>query len=123
MGAKWNLEASDLNGWDDFGDLSDTEWARIAPLLPPQRPRIGRPAHNHRTVVSGILWVQRTGGPWRHMPRRYGRWSTAASRYYRWKRSGIWERIQAALAKDVDESCGERTPSRHGHYGSKGPAR
>jgi len=77
--------------------LSDAEWARIAPLLPPQRPRIGRPAHDHRRIVSGILWVQRTGGPWRQMPIRYGRWTTVASRYHRWKKAGVWQRVQAAL--------------------------
>lgn len=77
--------------------LSDDEWTRIQPLLPPQRPPTGRPAHDHRTIVGGILWVQRTGAPWRHMPRQYGAWSTVACRYHRWKRAGVWDRVQRAL--------------------------
>lgn len=86
-----------MYGWRDIYYLSDAEWARIKPLLPPQRPPVGRPARDHRTIVSGILWVQRTGGPWRHMPKQYGPWSTVASRYHRWKKAGVWDRVQAVL--------------------------
>ncbi len=85
-------------------DLSDKEWERIRPLLPPQRPRVGRPAHDHRTIISGILWVERTGGPWRQMPRCYGSWSTIASRYYRWKRAGIWQRVKRVLDEMAEEA-------------------
>jgi len=42
------------------GALTDTEWERVQAVLPPQRPRTGRPNHDHRTVLSGILWVLRT---------------------------------------------------------------
>jgi transposase len=90
-------------GESDRG-LSDAEWARIKPLLPPQKPHTGRPAHDHRAIVSGILWVERTGEPWRRMPRQYGAWSTVASRYHRWKKAGVWARIQAALLKDASDS-------------------
>ncbi|MFC1463313.1 MAG: transposase [Candidatus Brachytrichaceae bacterium NZ_4S206] len=85
-------------------DLSDKEWERIRPLLPPQRHRVGRPAHDHRTIISGILWVERTGGPWRQMPRCYGAWSTVASRYYRWKKAGIWQRVKRVLDEMAEEA-------------------
>ena len=52
--------------------LSDAAWARLRPLLPPQKPRTGRPAKDHRLVVEGILWALRTGAPWRDLPERYG---------------------------------------------------
>jgi transposase len=42
-------------------DLTDREWARLEPLFPPRKPRTGRPNHDHRRIVSGILWVLRTG--------------------------------------------------------------
>ncbi len=42
-------------------DLIDAQWDRLRPLLPPQKPRTGRPANDHCTVVNGILWVLRTG--------------------------------------------------------------
>ncbi len=53
-------------------ELTDDHWDRLAPLLPPQRPTTGRPAKDHRTVLNGILWVLRTGAPWRDLPERYG---------------------------------------------------
>ena len=52
--------------------LTDAQWRRLEPLLPPERPRTGRPNHDHRTILDGILWVLRTGAPWRDLPERYG---------------------------------------------------
>lgn len=69
--------------------LTDVEWRRIQPLLPLQKPKTGRPAHDHRCIVSGILWVKRTGYPWRELPPQFGLWSTVASRYHRWKKAGV----------------------------------
>jgi transposase len=59
--------------------LTDTEWQRIWPLLPPQRPPSGRPRHDHRTVLNGIVSVLRSGASWREMPQEYGK-STASGR-------------------------------------------
>jgi hypothetical protein len=50
------------------GALTEAEWERVRDLLPPQRPSVGRPNHDHRTVLSGMLWVLRTPAPWREMP-------------------------------------------------------
>ena len=63
------------------GDVSDAEWERVRPLLPPQKPHTGRPRHDHHTVLSGILWVLRSAAPWREMPARFGKWDTAYARY------------------------------------------
>jgi transposase len=48
-------------------------------------------------VLNGILWVQRTGAPWRDMPERYGPVSTAHDRFRRWQKDGTWQRIVDAL--------------------------
>ncbi len=77
--------------------LTDERWARIAPLLPPQRPPTGRPNHDHRTILAGILWVARTGSAWRHLPERFGPWETVHSRYARWRKAGGWQQILDAL--------------------------
>src|SRR5690349_17730240 len=53
-------------------DLTDRQWERLEPLLPPRRPRTGRPTEDHRRLVNGIVWVLRTGAPWRDLPERYG---------------------------------------------------
>ncbi|RKH51762.1 transposase [Corallococcus sp. AB050B] len=76
------------------GELTDEQWERLAPLLPPQRPAVGRPNKDHRLVVEGICWALRTGTPWRDVPReRFGSWKTLTSRFYRWQESGIWKRV------------------------------
>lgn len=62
------------------GEMTDAQWARLQPLLPPRKPTVGRPVLDHRAIFT---WVLRTGSPWRDTPRRYGKWQTVASRFYR----------------------------------------
>ena len=60
-------------------------WARLPPLLPLRRPSRGRPARDHRTVVKAILWILRTGAPWRDPPADARVcWQTTARHLYRW---------------------------------------
>lgn len=63
---------------------------------------MGRPNNNHRTTLNGILWILRTGAPWRDLPERYGAWETVAGRFYRWRQSGLWQRILQALQQQAD---------------------
>jgi transposase len=84
------------------GDLTNTRWERLQLLLPPQKPKTGRPAVDHRRILNGILWILRTGAPWRDLPERYGPWRTVASRFYRWQRAGIWGRLLAAVQAQAD---------------------
>lgn len=83
-------------------ELTDAQWERLRPLLPPQRPETGRPAKDHRSVVNAILWRLATGVPWRDLPERYGPWQTVYSRFRRWQRSGVWDRVLAALQAEGD---------------------
>jgi transposase len=85
-------------------ELTDEQWERLQPLLPPQKPRTGRPAQDHRRIVNAILWIIRTGAPWRDLPERYGSWQTVASRFYRWRRVGLWERLFAAVQQQADSA-------------------
>lgn len=86
-------------------ELTEHQWSKIAPLLPPQKPKRGRPAKDHRGLINAILWVLRTGAPsWRDLPKRYGPWQTAASRFYGWQKTGIWQRVLEELQKDKDRS-------------------
>ena len=86
----------------ETSDLTDAQWERLRPLLPPQKPRTGRPANDHRTVINGILWVLRTSSPWCCLPERYGSWKTVSSRLYRWRKAGVWDRVLAALQRRAD---------------------
>lgn len=83
-------------------ELTDAAWRRLAPLLPPQKPVIGRPARDHRTILNGMLWLGKTGAPWRDLPERYGPWRTVATRFYRWTKSGLWQQILAELQQAGD---------------------
>jgi transposase len=86
------------------GDLTDAQWARLEPLLPPQKPKTGRINKPHRKVINGILWILRTGAPWDDLPRRYGKTKTVSSRYYRWRKAGIWDRIFAELQAQAEQA-------------------
>lgn len=81
------------------GELTDRQWARLAPLLPPEKPATGRTNKSHRLVLNAILWIHRTGAPWRDLPERYGPWETIASRFYRWRKAGRWARALEELQR------------------------
>jgi transposase len=88
------------------GELTDEQWEKLRPLLPPQKPKIGRPAEDHRRILNGILWILRTGAPWRDLPERYGPHGTVSSRFYRWQQAGIWQSILQALQQQSDADGG-----------------
>src|SRR3954466_459266 len=75
------------------GDLTDAQWRRLEPHLPPEKPWTGHPNAPHRRIIDGILRILRTGAPWRDLPARYGPVGTVSSRFYRWRASGVWDRI------------------------------
>jgi transposase len=78
--------------------LSEAEWALIAPLLPAERGRVGRPSHDNRRVLNGILWTVRSGARWTDVPERYGRWNSVYRRFRRWAQAGVFEALLEALA-------------------------
>lgn len=84
------------------GEINDQQWNQIEPLLPPQKPHTGCPAKDHRTILNGILWILRTGAPWRDLPSRYGPWSTVAGRFYHWRKIGLWQQVLSALQSQAD---------------------
>jgi transposase len=84
------------------GELTNEQWAKLKPLLPAQKPSTGRPAKNHRKMLDGMLWIARTGAPWRDLPPRYGPWRTVASRFYRWRKAGVLTHVLAALQTQAD---------------------
>jgi len=83
-------------------ELTDEQWEKLEPLLPPQKPHTGRPSKDHRTVINGILWILKTGAQWEDLPERYGSCKTVSSRLYRWRKAGIWDKILAELQRQGD---------------------
>jgi len=52
--------------------------------------------------INGILWILRTGAPWRDLPNHYGAWETVAGRFYAWRKRGLWQQILACLHQEAD---------------------
>ena len=77
--------------------LTEAMWERLSPLLPPRKPRTGRPAIDHRRFLEAVLWLARTGAPWRDLPAELMNWRTAWRRLQRWTAAGVWERVIDAL--------------------------
>jgi len=82
-------------------NVSDDEWLLIEPHLPkPKRAR--RPRKDARTLVNGMLWVFKTGAPWRDLPEYYGPWKTVYNNFLRWRDAGVWERILEGIKPDPE---------------------
>ena len=81
-------------------ELTDTEWARLEPLLPPRKA--GKRRKDDRLVINGILWKLATGAPWRDLPERYGPWQSVYTRFRRWTVAGVWDGIFAAIQRQAD---------------------
>lgn len=82
--------------------LTDRQWEAIEPLLPGGEGKRGRPGIDNRMAVEGIIWVLRTGAPWRDLPERFGKWDTVYQRFRRWSRDGLFERIFEITKGDLD---------------------
>ena len=79
-------------------DLSDAEWALLAPLVPPAPT--GRPrTRDMREIVNGIFYILRTGCQWRYLPADYGPWSTVSYHFYRWRDDGTWAMVLDVLRR------------------------
>ncbi len=81
-------------------ELTDEQWDLLKGLFPKQG-RGGRWL-DHRTVLNGMLWILRSGAPWRDLPERYGKWQSVNHRFNRWRRDGTFGRILKALQIRLD---------------------
>jgi len=82
--------------------LSDEQYERIAPLLPGKATDPGRTAADNRLFVEAVLWMARTGSPWRDLPPDFGPWNSVYQRFARWSRAQVWHMVFAELAGDAD---------------------
>jgi len=82
--------------------LSDTQWDRIKGLVPGKESDRGVTGRDNRLFVEAVLWVARTGAPWRDLPAELGNWNSVWKRFWRWSKAGVWESLFKALADDPD---------------------
>src|SRR6266702_8687314 len=82
--------------------LTDAQWAKMEPhcLGKPGDP--GRSGKDNRLFVEAVLWIARTGSPWRDLPPDFGPWNSVYQRFARWSRAEIWHAVFAELAGDAD---------------------
>jgi transposase len=78
-------------------EIKDEDWERIKDMLPGQPGDPGVTAKDNRLFVNAVLWIARTGAPWRDLPERFGPWGSAWKRFDRWAKEGVWGRVFEAL--------------------------
>lgn len=78
-------------------ELSDEQWQRVKSLLPGQPGSPGRSGADNRLFLDAVLWIARTGAPWRDLPEQLGGWNTTFQRFNRWAKKGVWKRVFDAL--------------------------
>ena len=84
-------------------ELTDQEWEQIASLLPPEKTnKPGRPPKDNRLMVNAMVWITRSGAPWRDLPERYGPWKTVYSRFRKWIGDGILDNIFRVLCLEAE---------------------
>jgi transposase len=74
-------------------DVSDKEWAFVAPYLALVREDAPQREHDLREVLNGLRWVVRTGSPWRYMPHDLPPWEALYQQTRRWLSAGVFEEM------------------------------
>jgi transposase len=82
--------------------LREEQWERIEGMLPGRAGDRGRHGEDNRLFVEAVLWIARTGVPWRDLPEAFGAWNSVYKRFARWSENSVWQRVFKELAKDAD---------------------
>ena len=85
-------------------ELSDEQWEAVCKLIPGKAGDPGRTGDDNRRFVNAVLYVARTGIPWRDLPERYGKWNSVWRRFDRWCSKGVWAEMATVLGEpDLEE--------------------
>lgn len=88
-------------------DTTFEQWEIIEKVLPKAATR-GRPPIHRRRIVDAIFYLNRAGCQWRMLPKCFPSWNTVYGIFRQWKLSGVWEKLNAELAKNVRRACGKK---------------
>ena len=84
-------------------EITDQQWQKIELLLPGKAGDVGRTAVDNRLFINAVVWIARSGAPWRDLPERFGNWNSVYRRFRRWAQEEIWKKIFEALQEpDMD---------------------
>ena len=82
--------------------IRDNQWAKLDPLMAGKPGDVGANGKDNRLFLEAVLWIMRTGSPWRDLPTELGNWHTTYTRFSRWGESGRWQTILNAVSGDKD---------------------
>ena len=82
--------------------LREDQWEQIKDALPGKKEDPGRTSADNRLFIEAVMWIAKTGAPWRDLPAEYGKWSNVHKRFMRWAKKGVWQMIFNTLAVDAD---------------------
>ena len=84
-------------------EIDEQAWDRVQDLLPGKAGDVGRSAVDNRQFLHAVLWIARSGAPWRDLPERFGPWNSVYQRFRRWAKKKVWQRVFEALQEpDLD---------------------
>ena len=82
--------------------LRNDQWERIKDLLPGKKGDPGKTGGDNRLFIEAVLWIARTGSPWRDLLPAFGNWHSVYTRYSRWGKKGVWKRLLEQVSDDID---------------------
>ena len=94
-------------------ELSDEQWIQIEPLLPGREGDPGRSGKDTRRFVDAVIWIAKTGAPWRDLPERCGKWNSVFQRYNRWCKRGVWQRVLVDFVRGTNLDSSEQVGTPH----------
>jgi transposase len=82
--------------------LTDAQWEKMEPHCLGKHRDPGRTGQDGRLFLEAVLWIARTGSPWRDLPERFGRWNTVFKRFRHWVKADVFKRIFDAVSDEPD---------------------
>ena len=87
-------------------DITNEQWSLVVSTIEasvPKKKIAGRPRVDDRSILNGILWICRTGAPWKDLPDKYPSYQTCHRRFQQWVKSNVWEKILVKPAVDLKQ--------------------
>ena len=86
----------------DRFSLTDAQWEKMEPFCLGKPTDPGRTGGDGRLFVEAVLWIARTGSPWRDLPTEFGRWNTVFKRFRDWVKADVFQRLFGACSDEPD---------------------
>ena len=82
--------------------LTDAQWPKMEPLCLGKPGDPGRSGKDNRLFVEAVLWIVRTGSPWRDLPPAFGHWNSVYTRFRDWVKAEVWKRLFEGVSDEPD---------------------